>query len=184
MSVPEGRSPRSPANFYAQAADLVRVRTLPCTRNGRSRHFWKKNTMVLAQFPSDPLLDLLWPRCLPVPPLSVMCRRCPRPSSTHNPIFWSFWGLENSSKKRAEFRWKGDLKSTQKCRKSDKKSKQVRRKGGAENMHIEIIKKGKARVLETLMFDSTPTRNRSSHFSRFLHNVTKIAPQGLRNRGS
>ena len=65
MSVSEGRAPRSPANFCAQAADLVRVRSLSCTRNGRSRHFRQKNTYVLAQFPSDPLPGLLWPRCLP-----------------------------------------------------------------------------------------------------------------------
>ena len=44
MSVSEGRSPRSPANFCAQAADLVRVRSLSCTRNTRSRHFHQKNT--------------------------------------------------------------------------------------------------------------------------------------------
>ena len=74
MSVPEGRSPRSLANFYAQAADLVRVRSLSCTRNGRSRHFRQKNTYVLAQFPSDPLPGLLWPRCLP--DASQMPLRC------------------------------------------------------------------------------------------------------------
>ena len=65
MSVAEGRSPRSPTNFCAQAADLVRVRSLSCTRNARSRHFRQKNKYVLAQFPSDSLPGLLWPRCLP-----------------------------------------------------------------------------------------------------------------------
>ena len=74
MSVSEGRPPRSPANFCAQAADLVRVRSLLCTRNGRSRHFRQKNTYVLAQFPSDPLPGLLWPRCLP--DSSQMSPRC------------------------------------------------------------------------------------------------------------
>ena len=74
MSVPEARSPRSPANFCAQAADLVRVRSLSCTRNARARHFRQKNTYVLAQFPSDPLPGLLWPRCLP--DASQMSPRC------------------------------------------------------------------------------------------------------------
>ena len=31
-------------NFCAPAADLVRVGSLPCTRNARSRHFHQKNT--------------------------------------------------------------------------------------------------------------------------------------------
>ena len=83
MSVAEGRSPRSPANFYAQAADLVRVRSLPCTRNGRSRHFRQKNTMVLGHFPSDPLLGLLWPRCLP--DASQMSPRCLPDASQMSP---------------------------------------------------------------------------------------------------
>ena len=74
MSVAEALSPRSLANFCAQAADLVRVRSLPCTRNGRSRHFRQKNTYVLAQFPSDPLPGLLWARCLP--DASQMPLRC------------------------------------------------------------------------------------------------------------
>ena len=76
MSVSEGPSPRSLANFCRQAADLVRVRSLSCTRNGRARHFRQKNTHVLAQFPSDPVPGLLWPRCLPdasqMPPSSPL----------------------------------------------------------------------------------------------------------------
>ena len=64
--VAEAPSPRSLANFCAQAADLVRVRSLPCTRNGRSRRFRQKNTCFgtisfrsssgppLAQFPPSP----------------------------------------------------------------------------------------------------------------------------------
>ena len=72
--MPEAPPPRSLANFCAQAADLVRVRSLSCTRNGRSRHFRQKNTYVLAQFPSDPLPGLLWPRCLP--DASQMSPRC------------------------------------------------------------------------------------------------------------
>ena len=83
MSVSEGRPPRSPANFCAQAADLVRVRTLPCTRNGRSRNFRQKNTYVLAQFPSDPLPGLLWPRCLP--DASQMSPRC-LPDASQMPL--------------------------------------------------------------------------------------------------
>ena len=55
-------------NFYAPAADLVRVTTLPCTRNGRSRHFRQKNTMVLAHFPSDPPPGLLWHLASQMPP--------------------------------------------------------------------------------------------------------------------
>ena len=83
MSVSEGPSPRSPANFCAQAADLVRVRSLSCTRNGRSRHFRQKNTYVLAQFPSDPLPGLLWPRCLP--DASQMSPRC-LPDASQMPL--------------------------------------------------------------------------------------------------
>ena len=83
MSVSEGRSPRSLANFCAQAADLVRVRSLSCTRNTRSRHFRQKNTYVLAQFPSDPLPGLLWPRCLP--DASQMSPRC-LPDASQMPL--------------------------------------------------------------------------------------------------
>ena len=83
MSVSEGRAPRSPANFCAQAADLVRVRSLSCTRNARSRHFRQKNTYVLAQFPSDPLPGLLWPRCLP--DASQMSPRC-LPDASQMPL--------------------------------------------------------------------------------------------------
>ena len=83
MSVSEGRSPRSLANFCAQAADLVRVRSLSCTRNGRARHFRQKNIYVLAQFPSDPLPGLLWPRCLP--DASQMSPRC-LPDASQMPL--------------------------------------------------------------------------------------------------
>ena len=83
MSVAEALSPRSLANFCAQAADLVRVRSLSCTRNGRSRHFRQKNTYVLAQFPSDPLPGLLWPRCLP--DASQMSPRC-LPDASQMPL--------------------------------------------------------------------------------------------------
>ena len=83
MSVAEARPPRSPANFYWQAADLVRVGSLSCTRNARARHFRQKNTYVLAQFPSDPLPGLLWPRCLP--DASQMSPRC-LPDASQMPL--------------------------------------------------------------------------------------------------
>ena len=41
-------------NFYAQARYFVHVASLPCRRNGRSRHFLQKNTMVSAHFASQP----------------------------------------------------------------------------------------------------------------------------------
>ena len=77
MSVPEARSPRSLANFYWQAADLVRVRSLSCTRNGRSRHFRQKNTCfgtISFRSSSGPPLAQMPPRCLPN--VSQMPPRC------------------------------------------------------------------------------------------------------------
>ena len=38
------------ANFCAPAAEIVRVAFAPLARNGRSRHFRQKNTMVLVYF--------------------------------------------------------------------------------------------------------------------------------------
>ena len=109
MSVSEAPPPRSPANFCRQAADLVRVRSLSCTRNGRSRHFRQKNTYVLAQFPSDPLPGLLWPRCLPdasqmsprclpdasqFPPSPGCVQDSPDPGAQRKNIFWLFCDLK------------------------------------------------------------------------------------------
>ena len=42
-----------PINFYAQAADLVTLAVVSSTRNGRSRHFGCKNTMVLTHYASQ-----------------------------------------------------------------------------------------------------------------------------------
>ena len=44
----------TPRNFHAQARYFVHVASLPCRRNGRSRHFPQKNTMVSARFPLSP----------------------------------------------------------------------------------------------------------------------------------
>ena len=54
ISVSTCVSPRSPVNFCAQAVEIVRVASLPCTRNGCWRHFRQRNTMVLAHFTSKP----------------------------------------------------------------------------------------------------------------------------------
>ena len=73
------------ANFCAQAADLVRVTSLPSARNGRSRHFRQKNIYVLAHFlskstsgpplaPCLPDASQMPPRCLP--DASQMPPRC------------------------------------------------------------------------------------------------------------
>ena len=81
MSVPEGRPPRSLANFCAQAADLVRVRSLSCTRNTRSRHFDRKTHMfwhnflqILFRASFGPDASQMPPKCLP--DASQMPPRC------------------------------------------------------------------------------------------------------------
>ena len=55
-------------NFCAQAAEIVHVASLPSRRNGRSRQFRQKNTMVSAQIASQPRKCSRWlqgcPRCL------------------------------------------------------------------------------------------------------------------------
>ena len=60
--------PRSPANFCALAAEIVRVGALPCRRNGRPCDFHQKNTMVLAHFLSKPPWGSIWPPCAQMAP--------------------------------------------------------------------------------------------------------------------
>ena len=71
MSVPEGPSPRSPANFCAQAADLVRVRSR-CAREtvaratfDRKTHmFWHNFLQILFRASCGPDASQMSPRCL------------------------------------------------------------------------------------------------------------------------
>jgi len=49
-----------------------------------------------------------------------------------------------------------------------------------ENLHMKMTKQVETQSLQSLIFVSTPTRNRSFHFSRFDKNVGQMAPKGLK----
>ena len=67
-------------NFCSQAAEIVKVASLPSTRNGRSFHLRLQDTMVLAYFASRVVWLPKWPLGGPaasqVPPRIQMPPRC------------------------------------------------------------------------------------------------------------
>ena len=56
-------------------------------------------------------------------------------------------------------------------------------KKSPENLHMEMTKQGETQALQSLIFASNPTRNRSFNFSRFVENVFQMAPKTFRNLG-
>ena len=49
------------------------------------------------------------------------------------------------------------------------------------NLHMKMTKQGETQPLQSLIFASLPTRNRSFNFSIFVEIVFQMAPKALRN---
>ena len=57
------------------------------------------------------------------------------------------------------------------------------KKRGPENLHMEMTKQGQTQALQSLIFEYSPTQNRSFDFSTFVENVFQMASKAIRNWG-
>ena len=76
---------------------------------------------------------------------------------------------------------KMELQRIPKCVKCGKHVKEIMKKTGLGNKHMKITKQVETQTLQSLIFVSTPTRNRSFHLSRFAQTLTKMVPKNIQN---
>ena len=115
------------------------------------------------------------------PPSSVMRPGWPRRASTRKSDFLYFGVLEIHSQNNCKMLSKMELQRIPKCVKCGKHVKEIMKKTGLGNMHMKITKQVETQTLQSLIFVSTPTRNRSFHLSRFAQTLTQMVPKNIQN---
>ena len=119
------------------------------------------------------------PGCLLVPPSSSMapgwCRRASNRDSDNLDFF--VFKIEGQNICKMVLELMSNL------RKYCRICKTRRKKTSPETIRIKILKISRNRCLESLILTSSPTRNRSFHFSRFRQILGKMVAEGLRNEG-
>ena len=92
---------------------------------------------------------------------------------------WFEKGCKNNRKMLSKMVSKLDVKSEKifkKCKKTEEKDKS----GNHSDKNLEVSRN---KCLESLILTSTPTRNRSFHFSSFRQTLSEMVAEGLRNEG-
>ena len=124
------------------------------------------------------------PRALQEPPSSPLTFDVPQVDPTRfrvQNIFLLFLALENEGRDNCKMLSKKGFQWRPKCAKCGQIVKRRMKIKGPENLHMEMTKQGETQALQSLIFESPPTRNRSFKFSRIVENVFQKAPEATRN---
>ena len=124
------------------------------------------------------------PRALPEPPSSPLTRDVSQMASARfrgQPVFFIFYVLENDGRDNCKMLSRKGFQWRHKCAKCGQIVKRIMKKRRPENLHMEMTKQGETQTLQSLIFESPLTRNRSFNFSRIVENVFQKAPKATRN---